>query len=117
MGTLLAIGTGKGLFLARSDNDRKSWEVSGPHFPMTGIYGVGIDKRRPTPRLLASVTSSHFGPSVATSDDLGASWQEPERAPIAFPERAGKALERVWQITPGPAGHPDRVYAGTQPSA
>src|SRR5262245_39462075 len=117
MGTLLAIGTGKGLFLAQSDDDRKSWELSGPHFAMTGIYAVSIDKRRAAPRLLAGVTSSHFGPGVNTSDDLGASWQEPERAPIAFPERAGKALERVWQFAPGPASRPDRVYAGTQPSA
>ena len=44
--TMLAIGTGKGLFLARSDDDRKSWDLSGPHFPMTGVYAVGIDTRR-----------------------------------------------------------------------
>jgi photosystem II stability/assembly factor-like uncharacterized protein len=54
---------------------------------------------------------------VATSDDLGASWDEPDHAPIAFPERTGKSLERVWQLAPGPAGQADRVYAGTQPSA
>jgi hypothetical protein len=117
MDTLVAIGTGKGLFLARSEDDRKSWEVSGPLFPMTAIYGVAIDTRRATPRLLASITSSHFGPSVAASDDLGASWQEPDRAPIAFPPDTGAALERVWQLTPGPASQPERVYAGTQPSA
>jgi hypothetical protein len=117
MTVIAAIGTGKGLFLARSDDDRKSWEVSGPHFPMTGVYAVAIDIRRPAPRLLASMTSSHFGPSVAISDDLGATWQEPERAPIAFPADTGVALERVWQLTPGPDSQPDRVYAGTQPSA
>lgn len=117
MGNLLAIGTGKGLFLGRSDDDRKTWEISGPHFPMTGVYAVGIDKRPATPRLLTGVSSSHFGPSVAISDDLGASWQEPDKSPVAFPERTGAALERVWQLTPGPAGQPDRIYAGTQPSA
>jgi hypothetical protein len=117
MGTLLAIGTGKGLFLAQSGDDRKSWEVSGPHFQMTGIYAIGIDKRRPAPRLLVGVSNPHFGPSVATSDDLGASWQEPQRAPVAFPEHTGEALERVWQFTPGPASQPDRVYAGVEPSA
>lgn len=117
MAVLLAIGTGKGLFLARSEDERKSWEVSGPHFPMTAIYSVGIDTRRATPRLLAGVTSSHFGPSVATSDDLGGSWREPETAPIAFPEDTGKALARVWQLAPGPESQPDRVYAGTEPSA
>ena len=114
---LLMIGTSKGLFLARSDDNRKAWEVSAPHFPMTGVYAVGIDTRRATPRLLVSATSSHFGPTVATSDDLGRSWHEPERAPIAFPEGTGASLERVWQLAPGPADQPDLVYAGTQPSA
>ncbi|WP_248965127.1 WD40/YVTN/BNR-like repeat-containing protein [Sphaerisporangium perillae] len=117
MTVLLALGTAKGLFLARSDDDRKSWDVSGPHFPMTGVYGVCIDKRRAVPRLLAGVTSSHFGPSVAYSDDLGATWQEPDHPPVAFPQDTGTALERVWQLATDPAGNPDRVYAGTQPSA
>jgi len=117
MTALLAIGTGKGLFLARSADDRKTWQVSGPHAPMTGVYAVGIDKRRATPRLLAGVTSSHFGPSVAISDDLGESWQEPDHAPIAFPESTGASLEQVWQLMPGPASEPDVVYAGVQPSA
>ncbi|MEO3744043.1 exo-alpha-sialidase [Plantactinospora sp. B5E13] len=117
MTVLLAIGTGKGLFLATSEDGRASWQVSGPHFPMTGVYSVAIDTRRSTPRLLAGVTSSHFGPSVATSDDLGATWQEPAEAPLAFPADAGVSLERVWQLAPGPADEPDVVYAGTQPSA
>jgi photosystem II stability/assembly factor-like uncharacterized protein len=117
MTLLLAIGTGKGLFLAHGDDERKSWELSGPLYPMTGVYSVAIDKRRKTPRLLAGVTSSHFGPSVATSDDLGETWSEPDQAPVKFPEDTGASLERVWQIAPGPASQPNRVYAGAQPSA
>lgn len=117
MPVLLTIGTSKGLFLATSADDRATWQVSGPHFQMTGVYSVAIDKRRTTPRLLAGVTSSHFGPSVATSDDLGASWQEPSEAPVAFPSSTGASLERVWQLAPGPPDQPDVVYAGTQPSA
>lgn len=117
MTALLAVGTGKGLYLARSEDGRRSWALSGPHFPMTEVYSVAIDKRRAAPRLLAGVTSSHFGPSVATSDDLGQTWQEPEQAPVAFPPETGATLERVWQIAPGPASQPDRVYVGTQPSA
>ena len=66
---------------------------------------------------MASVSNPHFGPSVATSDDLGATWHEPAAAPVAFPPDTGAALTRVWQLTPGPAGQPDRVYAGSQPSA
>ncbi|MBE1488480.1 WD40/YVTN/BNR-like repeat-containing protein [Plantactinospora soyae] len=117
MTTLLAIGTSKGLFLATSGDDRRSWQISGPHFSMTGVYAVAIDKRRATPRLLAGVTSSHFGPSVATSDDLGESWHEPAEAPLAFPDGTGASLERVWQLSPGTPDEPDVVYAGTQPSA
>jgi hypothetical protein len=113
--SVLAIGTGKGLFLARSSDDRRTWDVSGPHFAMTGVYAVAIDTRRDPVRLLAGVDSSHFGPTVATSDDLGATWDEPAERPIAFPEDTGTKLERVWQLAPGPVDTPDVVYAGTEP--
>jgi hypothetical protein len=116
MTALLAIGTQKGLFLATSD-DRRSWRVSPAHFPMQGVYAVAVDTRGPAPRLLAGVDSSHFGPSVAVSDDLGETWQEPETAPLAFPADLGAAVERVWQITPAGPDRPGVVYAGTQPSA
>jgi hypothetical protein len=117
MTELLAIGTQKGLFLATSDDDRQSWKVSSAHFPGLAIYAAAFDTRGPAPRLLVGVDSSHFGPSVVVSDDLGASWQEPETAPLAFPADAGKAVERVWQIAPAGPDEPGVVYAGTQPSA
>lgn len=116
MAILLAIGTGKGLFLAVSTNDSR-WELTGPHFAMTGVYAVAIDKRPARPRLLAGMASSHFGPGVATSDDLGASWYEPDQPPVAFPTDTGASLGRVWQLTPGPADQPEMIYAGTEPSA
>jgi photosystem II stability/assembly factor-like uncharacterized protein len=117
MTVLLAIGTLKGLFLARSDDDRKSWQVSEPQFPLSDVYSLAIDRRGSAPRLLVGLTSSHFGPTVRASDDLGATWQEQDRAPVAFPRDTGATLERVWQIAPGPASQPDRVYVGAQPSA
>jgi photosystem II stability/assembly factor-like uncharacterized protein len=117
MANIVMIGTSKGLFLARSDDDRRTWTVSAPHFPMTGVYAVAVDKRAGSPRLLAGMTSSHYGPGLATSDDLGATWQEPDRAPIAFPADAGESLRRVWAIAPGRADQPGRVYAGVEPSA
>jgi hypothetical protein len=116
MTVLLAIGTNKGLFLATSD-DRLSWDLTGPHFPMTAVYAVCVDGRGGRTRLLTGMASSHFGPSVAGSDDLGRSWQEPDHAPVAFPADTGAALEQVWQLAPGPVDEPDVVYAGTQPSA
>lgn len=122
MTAILAIGTEKGLFLARSDN-RRSWEVTGPHgvagaeFPLTEVYAVAVDTRRATPRLLAGFISSHFGPSVMTSDDLGRTWVEPETAPISFPADTGEKLGRVWQLAPASPAEPDVVYAGVEPSA
>lgn len=113
----VAIGTKKGLFLAAEGNHPGSWQLAGPHHAMTEVYAVAVDTRRDPPRLLAGVTSPHYGPSVATSDDGGRSWHEPEQAPVAFPPDTGATLERVWQLAPGPATQPERVYAGTQPSA
>jgi hypothetical protein len=117
MTTVLAIGTRKGLWLATSSAGRTGWEVTGPHHAMNDVYAVAFDTRRDRPRLLAGITSEHYGPSVAFSDDLGATWQEPDHAPIAFPEDTGAALARVWQFAPGPASTPEVVYAGVEPSA
>ncbi|GID98334.1 sialidase family protein [Amorphoplanes digitatis] len=114
MTELLAIGTKKGLLLAISDDDRQSWKIGSAHFSGHSIYAVAIDTRGAAPRLFVGLESSHFGPSVAISDDLGETWQEPDKAPLAFPADTGAAVERVWQIVPA-AG--DVVYAGVQPSA
>ena len=110
---LLAIGTAKGLFLARS-TDRTTWDLSQPHFLMNGIYAVAIDTRGATPRLLASATSEHWGPSVFHSDDLGATWVEPDEGAVAFPADTDTSLERVWQLQPSPS-EPGVVWAGSEP--
>jgi photosystem II stability/assembly factor-like uncharacterized protein len=115
MTAVLMIGTGKGLFLARS-RDRRHWEVSGPLHPMTAVYAVGVIPGPEGPRLLAGVTSSHWGPSVTTSDDLGATWQEPDEAPLAFPPGTDASVTRAWQFAAS-AAEPGVVYAGTEPSA
>lgn len=69
------------------------------------------------PRLLVGAASEHWGPGVSHSDDLGRTWQAPEHGAIRFPSDTGAALERVWQLRPGPPTQPGVVYAGTQPSA
>jgi photosystem II stability/assembly factor-like uncharacterized protein len=112
---LLAIGTAKGLFLARS-SDRAAWQLSDLTFPMNSVYAVAIDTRKATPRIFVSATSEHWGPSVFHSDDLGQTWVEPEKGAIGFPEGADASLERVWQIAPSPT-EPGVVWAGSQPSA
>ena len=118
---LLAVGTRKGLFLARRPVGRRherGWEVQGPHFNAQAVYSVALDTRRASaPRILVGGDSAHWGPSVFHSDDLGATWHEPPRPAVKFPQDTGVSLERVWQLQPGGADEPDVVWAGTEPGA
>ncbi|MBI1377844.1 MAG: exo-alpha-sialidase [Frankiales bacterium] len=116
MTVLLAIGTRKGLWLARSD-DRRTWTIEGPHFLAQEIAAVAVDTRREPVRLLAGIQSMHWGPTVTYSDDLGATWHEPAKGAIAFPDDTGAALARVWQLQPDTAGRPDVVWAGCEPTS
>jgi photosystem II stability/assembly factor-like uncharacterized protein len=117
MATLLAIGTRKGLWLARSEDGRRTWTIEGPHFLAREVAAVAVDTRRDPVRLLAATHSEHWGPTVLWSDDLGATWQEAERGAIRFPEDTGAALARVWQLQPDSAGRPDVVWAGCEPTS
>ncbi|MEV6109188.1 exo-alpha-sialidase [Streptomyces sp. NPDC051940] len=110
---LLAAGTRKGLFLGRRTNG--AWELDGPHFNAQAVYSVGIDTRGGTPRVLVGGDSSHWGPSVFRSDDLGKTWQEPDEPAVKYPKDTGTSLERVWQLHPAGPAAPDVVYAGTEP--
>ena len=113
--TLVAIGTRKGLWLARS-NDRSSWTLDGPHHLMREVPSIAIDSRGGQPRLLVGFRSDHWGPGFMRSDDLGQSWDETPDGSIRFPDDTGAAVERVWQITPDV--HADKVvWASTEPQA
>ena len=113
MGTLLMVGTRKGLWLGRSDDDRREWEWQGPLFDMEDVYSAAIDKRGGSVRLFAGPSSSWVGPKLTHSDDLGASWVEGK---IAFPDGTDASLERIWQIQPDPVDDAV-VWAGTEPGA
>lgn len=116
MGTLLMIGTRKGLWLARSD-DRRTWTLDAPQFLMQEVASAAIDTRRDPARLLIGTMSEHWGPTVMWSDDLGASWQETEQGAVRFPEDTGAALARVWQLYPDTAERADVVWAGCEPTS
>jgi hypothetical protein len=115
MTDLLAIGTRKGVWLGRSDDDRRTWSVDGPHLLAQEVAAVSVDVRRSPPRLLAGIQYGHWGPTVMWSDDLGATWNENENGAIHFPEDTGAALARVWQLRPDSADRPDVVWAGCEP--
>ncbi len=59
MADLLAIGTRKGLWLARSDDDRRTWRLDGPHLVAQEVAAVAVDVRGSAPRVLAGVQYGH----------------------------------------------------------
>lgn len=115
----LALGTRKGLFLARSD-DARTWTVEGPRFLMREVPSVAFlpasGGAGHPPRLLVGVRSEHWGPTVARSDDLGTTWAETEHGSVRFPADLDAAVERVWQLQPDPV-RPGLVWAGVEPTS
>lgn len=116
MTTLLAIGTRKGLWLARSE-DRRTWDLGEPMFVAREIAAVAIDPRRDPARVLVGVQSEHWGPTVMWSDDLGATWQETAEGAIRFPADTDASLARVWQLQPDSLDRRDVVWAGCEPTS
>ena len=111
--TIVGIGTRKGLWLARSA-DRASWKLDGPHFLMSEVLSLLFDTRAGRSRLVVGFRSSHWGPSLQHSDDLGATWIEHPEGSIRFPEDTDTALKATWQLVADP--HDDDVtWAGTKP--
>ncbi|MGY1650933.1 WD40/YVTN/BNR-like repeat-containing protein [Geodermatophilus sp. SYSU D01119] len=115
MADLLAIGTRKGLWLARSDDERRTWTLDGPHLVAQEVAAVAVDVRGAEPRVLAGVQYGHWGPTVTWSDDLGRTWSETDEGAIRFPAGTGAALARVWQLRPDVAARPGVVWAGCEP--
>ena len=113
--TIVAIGTRKGLWLARS-SDRQEWSLEGPHFLMSEVASVAFDTRAGRQAVLAGIKSWHWGPTVQVSEDAGRTWSESAERALAFPSDTNTALERVWQLTPDP-NDDDVVWAGVEPHA
>lgn len=113
--TVVAIGTRKGLWMART-TDREKWDIEGPHFLMSEVASVAIDTRQGRSSVLAGVKSWHWGPTVQASGDGGRTWTESAERALAFPKDTDTSLERVWQLTPDP-NKADVVWAGVEPHA
>ncbi len=114
---LLLVGTMKGAFLFRSRPGRASWDTGGPWFQGEPVYALAWDGRAGRRRLYAGTNSWHWGATVRTSDDFGATWTTPEATPLRFPEDSGVELKQIWQIRPGREDEPDTLYCGVEPAA
>jgi serine/threonine protein kinase len=113
---LLLVGTTKGAFILRSNEQRSRWEVGGPYFHGHNVYAMAYDARGGQHRIWAS-TQSYWGTLLRSSDDFGKSWTNPPQAPIRFPSDTGVSLKNIWQITLGRAEEPNVLYCGVEPAA
>jgi photosystem II stability/assembly factor-like uncharacterized protein len=114
---LLLVGTQKGAFIVSSDSARKRWRIGTPHFRGETVYSIAIDDRAGRHRIYAGTRSFHWGSVLRASDDFGATWTSPERQNVRFPAESGLSLVQIWQITPGRATEPERLFAGVEPAA
>jgi hypothetical protein len=110
---LVLVGTRKGAFVFSSVDGRRTWKMSGPHFKGKNIYHLSYDRRNKL--LLASVNEDQWGPSIATSMDLGKSWKL-SKTPPKFPKKSGYSVARIWHIEPGREDEPKTLYAGVEPA-
>lgn len=110
----IAIGTRKGLWLAHEEGD--GWRLDGPHFAMQEVTALLWQRDGARTRLLVGTMSPHWGPTVAVTDDLGATWTDAEGGAMRFGADDGATLERVWQLTTDPH-RPGTVWAGCEPTS
>jgi photosystem II stability/assembly factor-like uncharacterized protein len=114
-GTLLLVGTAKGLFVLTRETDSDEWQLDGPHFAGRAVYAAYFDNRKGRSDLWAAATSWHFGAELLKSTDMGKTWDEPEQMRIKMPKTTKQSLENIWQIAPG--GDVDSLYVGVAPAA
>src|ERR1043166_5500407 len=79
-GVRVLVGTKKGAFILTSDERRKNWDISGPHFAGWELYHLKGSPADPN-RIYASQTSGWFGQIIQRSDDGGKTWFTPGSKP------------------------------------
>lgn len=109
--TTLLIGTAKGAFFFHSDDDRRTWRMTGPHLDGWEVYSLYGCPR--TGRIFAGTSHFVYGPTIRVSEDGGLNWRQIEKGPSYSADRSFK-LQRIWQITPGHASEPGTLYAGVE---
>jgi photosystem II stability/assembly factor-like uncharacterized protein len=111
VGVLVLAGTRKGLFLVRSDEGRRSWQLEGPQLTGWEVMHAIVDPRNGA--MYAATNNWVYGATVHRSDDGGATWERAEE--IGLPEETELKLARTWHVEPG---HDENtVWLGGDPGA
>jgi photosystem II stability/assembly factor-like uncharacterized protein len=124
-GVRVLVGTHKGAFILTSDQKRRNWDVTGPHFGGWDVFHLKASPADPN-RLYASQTTGWHGQVIQRSDDGGKTW-EPVGNKFEYEGEAGTHLwydgkprpwefKKIWHLEPSPTD-PDTVFAGAEDAA
>ena len=111
MGVLILVGTRKGLFLLRADENRRDWKLEEPSLPGWSVYHATVDPRNGA--LYAAANNFVYGATVQRSNDLGKTWERSEH--LGLPEESGLKLAAAWHVEPGHESEPDSLWLGGDP--
>ncbi|HMI99999.1 MAG TPA: hypothetical protein VK488_09220 [Gaiellaceae bacterium] len=98
MSLAVLVGTRKGLFVLRGDEDRRQWTVEEPL--LTGwdvFHAITHDGA-----VYAAANNFVYGATVQRSTDFGKTWERSEG--LGLPEESGLTLEKTWHVEPGADG-------------
>lgn len=107
---LVMAGTRKGAFLFWSDGARLVWRRSHHHMGWA-VHAITYDARDGS--ILAATNSDVFGALVQRTRDGGATWQHFNQG-LDFDGAGEERVRQVWQVEPGHASQPERLWAGTR---
>ncbi len=111
MGTVLLVGTRKGLFQLCGDEARQRWELDGPTLVGWSVYHAIRDSRDGA--IYAAANNWVYGATVQRSTDEGKTWERAEQ--LGLPEDSGLKLEAAWHLEPGHESEPDTLWLGGDP--
>lgn len=111
IGSVSLVGTRKGLFVLRGDDDREKWQVDGPLLDGWAVYHAIVDARDGT--LFAAANHNVYGPTVQRSTDGGTTWTRSKK--IGLPVRSGLTMNAAWHIQPGRPQDPETLFLGGDP--
>ncbi len=112
---ILLVGTRKGAFVFRSNQDRSEWTLDGPHVAGSPIYCTAFDSRDNS-SVYAASSNDWFGPAVYLSRDQGRTWRQAKSSP-KFTAKSGATVKKLWHVAVGPSARPGEVWAGAEPAA
>ena len=111
MSRTILVGTRKGLFLIR-ENDDGGYALDQPLLPGWEINHALRDPRDGT--LFACTNSFVHGGQLHRSTDDGETWQLAEG--LGLPEDSGLKLGKTWHVEPGLESQPGVVWLGAEPA-